>query len=257
LIALGMVVQAGALGLLAGGEGAFAPALGAAILLGAGTALVYPTLIAAVSDIVQPRDRAQTVGVYRFWRDTGFVVGALAAGIAADRAGSGATIVGVAIATGASGVWVALTRWQRETIDDRLRRAQARIRRHEPDEAFEAVRRGALLVDLRSHDERERSGVVPGSIHIPRTVLEWRLDPECEFRNPSVAGLDRELILLCGDGYSSSLAVVSLRDLGFEHVADVVGGFTAWRAAGLPVAPAPPPSESLPGMGRPEPVEQR
>ena len=79
-----MLLQAGALGLLVAGDGAFTPSLVAAILLGAGTAMVYPTLIAAVSDVTQPRDRARVVGVYRFWRDFGFVLGALIAGIGAD-----------------------------------------------------------------------------------------------------------------------------------------------------------------------------
>src|SRR5207244_12286901 len=106
----GMVVQAGALGLLVAGGGEFGPALGAAVLLGVGTALVYPTLIAAVSDSVEPRERAQAVGVYRFWRDSGFVAGALAAGLGADWAGNGPTIAAVAVATGASGFWVGLTR---------------------------------------------------------------------------------------------------------------------------------------------------
>jgi MFS family permease len=109
LIVLGMLVQAGALGLLVAGDGAFAPALVAAILLGIGTALVYPTLIAAVSDAVEPRRRAQAVGVYRFWRDAGFVFGALAAGFGADAAGSGPTIAAVAGLTAASGLVVAAT----------------------------------------------------------------------------------------------------------------------------------------------------
>jgi MFS family permease len=112
LIVLGMLVQAGALGLLVVGGGAFGAAFTAAVLLGVGTALVYPTLIAAVSDAVEPRQRAQSVGVYRFWRDTGFVVGALAAGFGADAAGSGATIAAVAALTAASGLAVAATRWQ-------------------------------------------------------------------------------------------------------------------------------------------------
>ena len=84
LITAGMLVQAGALGLLVAGDGAFTPSLAAAVLLGLGTAMVYPTLIAAVSDASQPRDRARVVGVYRFWRDFGFVLGALIAGIGAD-----------------------------------------------------------------------------------------------------------------------------------------------------------------------------
>src|SRR5205823_8345233 len=123
------------------------------------------------------------------------------------------------------------------------------IRRYEPAEALAAARKGVLLVDLRSRDERQRRGVIAGSIHIPRTVLEWRLDPDCEHHNPAVAGLERELILFCGDGYSSSLAAVSLRELGFSHVGDLAGGFDAWLAAGLPVrqAAAPPATEALPG----------
>jgi MFS family permease len=107
LIVLGMIVQAGALALLVAGGGAFAPALVAAALLGAGTALVYPTLIAAVSDAVEPQARARSVGIYRFWRDVGFVAGALAAGFGADALGSGPTIAGVAALTAASGLAVA------------------------------------------------------------------------------------------------------------------------------------------------------
>jgi MFS family permease len=112
LITAGMLVQAAALGLLVAGDGAFAPSLAAALLLGAGTAMVYPTLIAAVSDASQPRDRARVVGVYRFWRDFGFVLGALIAGIGADLTSSQAAILIVAVLTGASGLLVAATHWQ-------------------------------------------------------------------------------------------------------------------------------------------------
>jgi MFS family permease len=111
LIVAGMLVQAGALGLLAAGEGAFAPAVAAAVLLGLGTAMVYPTLIAAVSDAVPPAERAPMVGVYRFWRDFGFVLGAVLAGFVADALGSGSAIAVVAALTAASGVWVAVTAW--------------------------------------------------------------------------------------------------------------------------------------------------
>lgn len=111
LITLGMLLQGVALGLLVAGGGAFTPAVLAAILLGAGTAMVYPTLIAAVSDAVEPRDRAQAVGIYRFWRDMGFVAGGLTAGVVADLAGSGGAIGLVAALTTASGLWVAATRW--------------------------------------------------------------------------------------------------------------------------------------------------
>ena len=118
LIVAGMLVQAGALALLVAGGGDFLPALLAAILLGAGTALVYPTLIAAVSDAVQPVERAPAVGVYRFWRDFGFVAGALISGIVADTLGVGEAIAVVAALTGASCIWVAATRWASE--DPRL-----------------------------------------------------------------------------------------------------------------------------------------
>jgi len=115
LIALGMLVQAAALTLLVAGGGAFTPSLVAAIGLGAGTALVYPTLIAAISDAVEPRERAQAVGVYRFWRDSGFVLGGLVSGLVADTVGAGGAIALVAGLTGASGLWVAATRWTRSS----------------------------------------------------------------------------------------------------------------------------------------------
>ena len=115
LIMAGMLVQAGALALLAAGAGAFAPSLAAAVMLGAGTALVYPTLLAAVSDASQPRDRARLVGVYRFWRDFGFVVGALLAGLMADSTSPKTAIALVAALTTASGMLVAFTSWQPRT----------------------------------------------------------------------------------------------------------------------------------------------
>jgi MFS family permease len=112
LIVGGMLLQAAALALLVAGGGAFAPSLAAALILGAGTAMVYPTLIAAVSDATQPRDRARVIGVYRFWRDFGFVAGAIVAGVAADAASPRAAIVIVAVLTAASGLLVAGTSWQ-------------------------------------------------------------------------------------------------------------------------------------------------
>jgi MFS family permease len=115
LITAGMLVQAGALGLLVAGGGAFTASLVAAVLLGAGTAMVYPTLIAAVSDATQPRDRARVVGVYRFWRDFGFVLGALIAGFGADATSAQTAILIVALLTGASGLFVAATSWRRRS----------------------------------------------------------------------------------------------------------------------------------------------
>lgn len=263
LIVLGMLVQAAALALLVAGDGAFAPALGAAILLGLGTALVYPTLIAAVSDVAQPVERAQLVGVYRFWRDFGFVVGALLAGLVADTLGAGWAIAVVAGLTGGSGVWVAVTPWSsrpqplRRTAADLVAEARRCIEpRFEPEEAREATSRGALLVDLRSQEERRRTGVVPGSIHIPRSVLEWRVDPDSGYSNPHLGGLGRELVLFCAEGFSSSLAAASLRELGAFRATDIVGGFSAWRASGLPVRDFDDERDGeageLPGMGPPD-----
>jgi rhodanese-related sulfurtransferase len=136
------------------------------------------------------------------------------------------------------------------TIHAMVAEARERITRLAPRQAREATSEGALLIDLRSVDERERHGVIPGSLHIPRSVLEWRVDPDCEHRNPDVAHLDARLILFCAEGYSSSLAAASLQQLGFEHVGDMVGGFAAWKAEGLPVAEASTSAgRSLPGMG--------
>jgi MFS family permease len=261
LIVGGMLVQAAALALLVAGQGAFAPALGAAILLGLGTALVYPTLIAAVSDVAQPVDRAQLVGVYRFWRDFGFVVGALVAGLVADVFGAGAAIVVVAALTAGSGLWVAATRFGprphplRRTAAELLADAQRRIApRLDPEEAFAALEDGAALVDLRSVDERRSEGIIPGSIHIPRSVLEWRLDPDSGYSNPHIR-LDQKIIVFCAHGFSSSFAAAVVRELGCRTSTDIVGGFAGWKAAGLPVvsvdAAEGQGADELPGMGPP------
>jgi MFS family permease len=261
LIVVGMLVQAGALVLLAAGGGQFAPALGAAILLGLGTALVYPTLIAAVSDVAQPVDRARLVGVYRFWRDFGFVLGALLAGALADAFGAGTAIGVVAALTAGSGLWVATTRWGarpaplRRTAAELLAEAQSRISpRLEPSEAFAALRDGAALVDLRSKDERRREGIIPGSLHIPRSVLEWRLDPDSGYSNPYVRP-GQTVIVFCAHGFSSSFAAATLRELGWQASTDIVGGFAGWKAAGLPTVEPGENDETnngeLPGMGPP------
>lgn len=111
------------------------------------------------------------------------------------------------------------------------------------------------MIDIRSHDARDREGVIPGSLHIPRTVLEWRVALDSEYRSPYVGGIDQQLILICDHGYSSVLAAANLVQLGLERTADVVGGFEAWASAGLPTArprvraQAP---DVLPGFGPPE-----
>jgi rhodanese-related sulfurtransferase len=131
-------------------------------------------------------------------------------------------------------------------IEEMLAEARKDITRYTPAQALAA---DALLVDLRSHDEREREGIIPGSVHVPRSVLEWRCDPDSGWTNPQLSG--KPLILVCAEGYSSSLAAASLRRFGLD-AGDLVGGFEAWRAAGQRVVPAPPRDEGLAGMGCPQ-----
>ena len=143
----------------------------------------------------------------------------------------------------------------RTTLDALLREARSGLDRLEPAAALEAQAAGALIVDTRSHDERSQTGVIPGSLHIPRSVLEWRLDPAADpaFHNPHVEGLDQQIVLVCAHGCSSSLAAGTLRVLGFARATDLVGGFVAWQAAGLPVLPAPDVDRvAVPGMGDPD-----
>ncbi len=144
----------------------------------------------------------------------------------------------------------------RTTIHDLLREARSRFVRLDPVEALEAQRAGALVIDTRSSDDRHSSGCIPGSVHIPRTVLEWRLDPDAQpaYRSPHVTGLEQQLVLICSHGLSSSLAAATLQELGFRRATDVVGGFLAWRDAGLPVRSARPADPTaVPGLGDPEP----
>ena len=138
------------------------------------------------------------------------------------------------------------------TIAELLAAARARIERLEPAEAHARAAAGdVLVVDIRCDDDRRRDGIVPGSLHLPRTVLEWRVDPTSGWHNPHAA--ERRLILLCTDGYSSSLAAAALLDLGHAGAGDVAGGFVAWRVAGLPVIVAPEREEDvLPGMHPPD-----
>ena len=129
----------------------------------------------------------------------------------------------------------------RTTIHDLLADARARLDRLGPAEAFAAVEGGdAVLVDIRADSQRERDGVIPGARYIPRNVLEWRLDPASGHCDPALADLDRRVILVCDEGYQSSLAAATLQDLGLRRATDLEGGFQAWRAAGLPVRPAVP-----------------
>lgn len=138
-----------------------------------------------------------------------------------------------------------------QALEAILAAAAARISRLEPRDAFAATTSGALIIDIRSEEARIRDGIVPGSLHIPRTVLEWRVAPDSAHRNPLIEGPDQQLVLLCDHGYSTVLAAASLADLGFTAAGDVIGGFAAWKDAGLPVAEAALPAAGLAGMSRP------
>jgi rhodanese-related sulfurtransferase len=127
---------------------------------------------------------------------------------------------------------------QPAAIDDLLARARRRLTRLDPVQAREAMDDGALLIDIRSESQRARDGVVPDSLFVARNVLEWRCDPTSEHRDPRIDGRRRRLIVMCDEGYQSSLAAAALHELGLTRATDLVGGFQAWRAASLPVEPS-------------------
>ena len=119
-------------------------------------------------------------------------------------------------------------------IDRHLAEARTQLRRLDARQAAAAVQTGALLVDIRPAEQRHREGDVPAALTIERNVLEWRLDPTSDARVAEASGADQVVIVLCSEGYASSLAAVSLRALGLRAATDVIGGFAAWAAAGLP-----------------------
>lgn len=121
------------------------------------------------------------------------------------------------------------------SIETVLAEARTRLQRLDPAEAYEAVTAGALLIDIRPAAQRAAEGEVPGAAIVERNVLEWRFDPTSEARLP-IASYDLYVIVLCQEGYTSSLAAVALQDLGIRQATDVEGGFAAWRRAGLPIA---------------------
>src|SRR5712664_712890 len=120
-------------------------------------------------------------------------------------------------------------------IDYVLAKARRRLRRVPPQQAAEEQAQGALLVDTRTYQQRAEGGVIPGALVVDRTVLEWRLDPASPARIPQATDHNVRVILICDEGFSSSLAAASLLDLGLINATDVAGGFQAWKAAGLPV----------------------
>jgi rhodanese-related sulfurtransferase len=123
------------------------------------------------------------------------------------------------------------------SVDDLLAEARSRITRVTPVEALARVAEGAVLVDIRPAAQRAREGEVPGALVVERNVLEWRFDPASEARLPQATGYDVDVVVLCSEGYTSSLAADALRSLGLTSASDVVGGYQAWVAAGLPTVP--------------------
>ncbi|MGW1596852.1 rhodanese-like domain-containing protein [Streptomyces sp. SCL15-4] len=124
-------------------------------------------------------------------------------------------------------------------IDEVLERVRTGYRRIEAREAHKAALLGdALLVDIRYAALRERDGLIPGAVVVERNELEWRLDPRGSHRLPEATGHDLRVVVICNEGYASSLAAASLHQLGLHRATDLVGGFQAWRAEGLPVEPA-------------------
>ena len=120
-------------------------------------------------------------------------------------------------------------------IDEIVDAARQRLHRLQPLAARDAMRRGATLVNIRPHGQRLAEGRVPGALHVERNVLEWRFDPRSGARLPQATGYDLFLIIMCSQGYASSLAAASLQDLGLRHATDLAGGFIAWAHAGLPI----------------------
>jgi rhodanese-related sulfurtransferase len=120
------------------------------------------------------------------------------------------------------------------SIDQLLAEARSRITRLLPGQAAARLREGAVLVDIRPAAQRALEGDVPGALVVERNVLEWRFDPASDARLPEATGYDVEVVVLCSEGYTSSLAADALRALGITRATDVIGGHRAWVAAGLP-----------------------
>jgi len=125
----------------------------------------------------------------------------------------------------------------RLTVGQLLAEARHGLSRVAPQGVSDAVADGAVLVDIRGDAPRAEDGHIPGAVHVPRSVLEWRADPDSGHPEPALGDLRTRLILICHEGYQSSLAAAVLQRLG-RDATDVVGGFVAWRAAGLPIIPA-------------------
>ena len=123
------------------------------------------------------------------------------------------------------------------SAEELLSEARDHLDRLSPEESATAIRAGALVIDIRPERQRRRDGVIPGSRHVERNVLEWRCDPRSEWADGEIVrDLDRQLIVICDQGYQSSLVAATLQRFGFARATDVDGGFCAWKAGGHPVA---------------------
>lgn len=120
------------------------------------------------------------------------------------------------------------------SVEEMLAQARSILRRLTPAQAHDALIDGAVLVDIRPGWQRAEEGEVPGALVVERNHLEWRFDPECDARLPQASGYDVQVIVLCSQGYTSSLAAAALHALGLRNATDVIGGFHAWRAQDLP-----------------------
>jgi rhodanese-related sulfurtransferase len=124
------------------------------------------------------------------------------------------------------------------SIEQVLSAARARLRQLSPGEAYEAVAKTeAILVDIRPESQRAIEGSIAGALVVERNVLEWRFDPASSTRLPVATDHDLQVIVFCSEGYASSLGAAALQDLGLCRATDMVGGFHAWRATGLPIVP--------------------
>jgi rhodanese-related sulfurtransferase len=123
------------------------------------------------------------------------------------------------------------------SVEQTLAAARARLRRLSPKDAYEGAKAGATLVDIRPESQRSIEGSIPGALIVERNVIEWRFDPACIARLPVATDHDLRVIVFCSEGYSSSLAAADLQSLGLRRATDIVGGFHAWRSAGLPIVP--------------------
>ncbi len=132
------------------------------------------------------------------------------------------------------------------SVDALLAAARARLQRLTPEQARDAVRQGALIVDIRPYAQRVAEGEVPGALVVERNVLEWRFDPTSTARLPQ-ARADLQVVVLCSEGYTSSLAAAALHDVGVPRATDLTGGVAAWRAAGLPLVPGGTPAGEVSG----------